>query len=262
MSYARPRFAWLHVLADAAVGGGSIDLSAAAHADYPAERLWDYRPNRLMRFNAAATSFWVEVDRGAAGLEAVDRLVIPAGHNLGATTLEVFESTTGAFGGEEVSLGSVAAPGADVIDLALDSSSARYLRLVVTGSSLVYEFGELYLTRQRQPASRGFDPGYSDLPVAQTVEEDTPSGIVAVAFGPPRDQIEAEINRLDGADLTLFDELKAHALRRLGVWYWRHDTASVPIFATPTVTKREQARENPTLDGEAWQFGFTLREVK
>lgn len=265
MAYALPRFAWLNATADSVAAGGivRVTVSVAVNADavFAKDHLADYRPNTLMRLAAAQTQFDTTLDRGSAGLEAVDRLLIPVGHNLGAATLTVHSSTTGAFGGEEVSRGSVAAPGAGTVDLALTSTTDRFLRLRVAGGSLVYEYGELYFSRVRTATLRSWAPDYQDLQVPRQVRTETATGLVVLQFGSARSTVGGTFEKIGPPDLAFFDELLAHTLRGLPFWYWRPDSAAVPILVLGEFTRREQSRPNPSAIGEGFSFDLTLREL-
>jgi hypothetical protein len=258
MAWQTHRWAYLHAAADA--GAAALTVSVATATGFGKDRLIDYRRQSLMRLSAAQTAFNVILDRGAAGLEAVDRLVIPSGHNLGAATLTVHRSTTGAFGGEEVQLGTVAAPGSGVIDLALTSSTHRYLRLSVSGASAVYEFGELFFTRVRIP-TRGWDPGYDDRPVVNRETRRTGQSYVTTLYGAAQSEIRAKANLYRGADLALADELIAYLDLGLPLWYWRPDTAAKPIYVLGELESRAQEAGNPAAVGEAFGPAFVFRET-
>jgi hypothetical protein len=258
MAWQPHRWAYLHAAADA--GAAALTVSVATATGFGKENLIDYRAQSLLRLNAAQTAFNVILDRGAAGLEAVDRLVIPSGHNLGAATLTVHRSTTGAFGGEEVQLGTVAAPGAGAIDLALTSSTHRYLRLSVSGPSAVYEFGELFFTRVRIP-TRGWDPGYDDRPVRNAETRRTARSYVTTLYGAAQSEIRAKASRYRGADLTLLDELISFLDLGLPLWYWRPDSAAKPIYVLGELEGRVQDSPAPAFAGEAFGPSFVFRET-
>ena len=263
MSWQAYRFAWLHAAADAGLAALTASVSLDASGSFPKDHSIDYRPNTLTRLAAAQTAFNLTLDRGAGTLEAVDQLVIPAGHNFDGATLTPKSSTTGAWAGEETSHGATVVSGTGVIAPAWTNGSTtqRYLRLSVTAApSRVYEWGSLYFTHGQVPA-RGLDPSYSDLPVPRANRERTPSGIISTVFGVPVRAITARVHRLSGADLAVFDGVAAHAALGLPFWYWRTDSALAPLYVTGEFSARSQDRESPQANGETWEVDFSLLEV-
>ena len=80
MAWRNPRYAFQHAIRDSGVS--SITVIPSADADYPVDYLIDDRAGSLFKFDSSSGSSLIRIDRGAGSLEAVDRIIIPAGHNL------------------------------------------------------------------------------------------------------------------------------------------------------------------------------------
>ena len=94
MAYVPPYFVFLH--AGRLAGDAAITMSPAAVTDFPKFYTIDGRAQSLAKHGSVGAATWV-CDRGAGTLEAIDTLIIPAGHNLGAQTVTVHSDTEGTF---------------------------------------------------------------------------------------------------------------------------------------------------------------------
>ncbi len=94
MSYVAPIFYFLHA---ARAPGASVTLSPAAATDFPVYYSYDGRTRHLFKYGSSTANATYTVDRGAAGLEAVDTLIIAAGHNLAGSTIGVSSDDNSAF---------------------------------------------------------------------------------------------------------------------------------------------------------------------
>lgn len=131
----------------------NVTLSAGAEAPgYPLYRLYDRNIGRMFR-PASAVTVEVKVDQGASDNLAVDRLLIPAGHNLAGMTLDIKYSDDDAAYIEAVPQWT----GAEgLIERSWSPATHRYWKFIITDPPAVPEMAELFLTRafswKRDPA--------------------------------------------------------------------------------------------------------------
>jgi len=230
MSYTAPYFVFLHA---ARASGATVTVSPAANASFPAFYAYDGRSQSLFKFGSSSSAAYFQVDRGAAGLEAVDLLVIPSGHNLGAQTVTVKSSTTGAYAGEEVTIASFTSA-AGLIQQALTSSTARYLRVGFGGTG-TWELGEVWLGRKRQP-SQGLGNAWrlALQPNYQRVQFD--SGVTGGnQIGPSRTTFYAPFSPISGSDYTILKDLRDAVKDGQRFWMQVPDS-SIPLTLFELVT--------------------------
>jgi len=242
-----PRFVFLH--AARAAGLASVTCSAASVAGFPIVRLLDGRANALAKFASGAGVTWT-VNRGAAGLEAVDRLLIPAGHNLaGATSIEVTSDDSSGFTTPTTLLAAVAVA-AGQIDKALAPSTEQYLRMTAAGTG-AWELGELWLGRTRAPTAGVFDPHWHDPTLPSLVRHEFPSGESAVLeLGDPKHTWRIEHSWLAGADLAVYAELAAAIGYGRDVFYLDppDDAEPARLVELSAAPDREQDAEVPLVE--------------
>ena len=213
MAWRAPRYAYLHAARDAGVS--AITAVNTFSTTQPEDHLIDDRAGSLTTFTASASDHGIDVDRGAAGLEAIDRLWIPSGHNWSGWDVRVMTSATGAFAGEETEVldPDVAgqAVGSGAIDLALTSSTDRYIRLDWPNEVTINpQLGELVLTRTRT-LIRGIEQGWQDELQSNTEFQDlNTGGQAALVKGADQRSFRWRYRAVsDAADLSVFDELAA-----------------------------------------------------
>jgi hypothetical protein len=204
MTWRNPRYCYLHAARDA--GAAAItDNSHGWLAANPKDFLIDDRAGALATFDSSETDHWIQVDRGAGSLDAIDRLLIPSGHNLAGTTLTVKTGaadppTTSRFSGAVV---------AGLIDEDITTNSDRYVRLEITGTG-AWAIPELVYT-STQVTTRGPEPGWLDHLQHNTRHFEKDSGVIAsLALGADRRRIEYVYRDVKlAADLLVFAELVA-----------------------------------------------------
>ena len=122
---------------------GTTTLVGVAQNDsYPLYRTYDRDIDKLFKFNAAATGAYIHVDQGST-IYAVDRLIIPAGHNFNSYTLSLKYSDDNINFYDAVS--SWVQGNALQIEKTFSSISHRYWKFIVE-SNLAAEMTEVYLT--------------------------------------------------------------------------------------------------------------------
>jgi hypothetical protein len=130
----------------------TVSLSAGgASPDTPLSRLWDRNISRPFIADSAST-LTVKLDQGASP-SAVDRLIIPSGHNLSGATLSLTHSS------DDIDYTDALSPwqaGAGLITVQWQGITRRYWKFTVSGAGAAPEFAELFLTEtyewQRNPS--------------------------------------------------------------------------------------------------------------
>jgi hypothetical protein len=255
MTYRVPSFSSLHAAADAGIAAITSDNE---HASFPLDNLIDYRNSSLFKFSTAAVDHWIKIDRAAVG-ENINRIIIPAGHNLDGATLSLQYAASDSWPGT-VAEGWTQS-GAAIIDRTLDDdSTARWWRLSITTSGQ-WEIPQLWLTRKRTP-TRGPDPDWGRYKVSGVRTVAFPSRTASLSLGPVRVQYRMKWNHLDSTDLTIFDELLAEVGVDLLPFYIdppddNDDALLVKIVGRVTL---DQDSKNPASDGPAYRAQFTMLE--
>jgi hypothetical protein len=157
-------------------------------------------------FNASEADHYVQIDRGAEGLEAIDRLYIPSGHNFAGADIRVRSAIADdMITGVTTQLAAVAAP-AGALDFDLTSTTKRYVRLDWPNDTGTWEFGELILTRTRTTTD-GPLQGWRDFQQHNRVEFEKESGATAtLALGADRRVMELDYRATND---SLFAEMMA-----------------------------------------------------
>lgn len=256
-----PYFVWLH--AGRAAGDASVTMSPAASASMPKYRSLDGFGQSLAQHGSSSGAAYWQVDRGAGTLEAVDRLLIPAGHNLGAQTVTVKASATGAFAGEETTLASFTSA-AGLVEQAVTSSAARYLR-VGFGATGQWEYGEVWLGRKRTPSAAVVcDPAWKRPPIANVSVQRFPSGVQgSVLLGPDQRTLGMTLRWVSGADATLVEDMiAACGGAKAPLWVAGPDDA-VPttLMWLAAVSAWEQDSSVPQATGPTYTVQLELTEA-
>lgn len=183
MAYANPAFGFLHAGRDAGVSG--LSSTNAIHADFPLAFLIDDRGGDNLKFNAAAVDHALVVNRGAAGLDAIDRLYIPSGHTFAGGNITVEADDAADFVGSTTILASTAVP-AGAFDQALTETQLQYLRLnCPTSPSTAWELPELRFTNKRE-ITIGPAPDWVDYYISNAEFFPKPSGVRATLVTGPQ----------------------------------------------------------------------------
>ncbi len=202
MAWRAPRYCFLHAARDAGVS--AISEQNIWSTSGPSDFLIDDRAGSLAVFNASAADHYVQIDRGAAGLEIINRLYIPSGHNFAGADIRLRSATdTGITASVTTMLATVAAP-AGALDFDLSPSTQRYVRLDWPNDTGTWELGELILTRKRTTTD-GPKPGWRDFIHHNRIEFEKESGATAtLALGADRRVLELDYN---GTNDSLFAEM-------------------------------------------------------
>lgn len=204
MAYRNPRFAYLHAARDA--GAAAITLATGTfETDGQKEFLSDGQFT-LARITHSGSVVELDVDRGAAGLEAIDRLVIPVGHNLDTI---VWNVESGSSFPPTTSRGAGTFSGAGIIDESLTSSTDRYWRLNLVGS-VTHEIPQLLFTATVTTSIRGPEPPWIDRVLDGAIRNEKQSGARAILQpAPSRRLFEYSYRAVKNADRTTLRALIA-----------------------------------------------------
>jgi len=204
MAYRAPFFYFLH--AGRTAGVANVASNPAAATGFPLHYSIDGRGQSLFKFASSGAGSTYTVDRTAGGLEAVDALLIPSGHNLGSQTITVESDDNSGFSSATTLYNSTVAAG--LIEKTLTSSTERYLRITFGGTGQ-WELGEVMFSRKRTTSS--YVIADWSIPKASNVNVTRwPSGVIgATALGPDLQRGTLTFRWVSGSDRTMFDELQA-----------------------------------------------------
>jgi hypothetical protein len=261
MAYRNLRFAFLHAAADA---GDSALTSSSQHADYPRRHLIDRRPSSLFRFNTTTVDEWVKVDRGAGTLEAVDRMIIPPGHNLDTCDLlRIFRSPNDSDWTQVDGWNQTIESDPDgIIDRTFTSTTNRYLRFNCLEAGTQWEFGQLYFTRTRA-ITVGPEPKWTDQQVPVSVEVPFWTRDATALFAPNRRLYSFAQPGLESTDLTIYDDLIAAVSDAVAFYVDPPDDSETARFVkiVPRSWRREQYHPTPSARGAAlYRVSFNMLE--
>lgn len=214
MAYVAPWFMFLH--AGRAAGVSGVSCSPSANASFPLYYAFDGRAQSLFKFGSSGAGSYIQIDRGAAGLEAIDYLIIPSGHNLGAQTVTVKAATDAGITTSVTTDTFTSAAG--LITQAVTSTTKRYLRVTFAGTG-TWELPELWLGRKRQPSQGvgigwriGLQPNYQRVRFDSGVTGGNQIGPALYVFYLPFSPISA-------ADYAILSELR-DAAQPSGERFW------------------------------------------
>ena len=255
-----------HALRDATFGSVTVFNSSASVFDQ--SRLYDglARSTRRYEFGTTADDQFIAVDTGA-GLPTYDRLIIPAGHNLGGVGYVIEDDDNSGFT-SATALKTAAFPsGNGLIDVTGWISTQRYLRLRFT-DSLDPTLSECYFTKIRTLGGGADDahlnPQWNDQPVTNVNLTLMRSGEgYALKLGPRQQSIAYTFHRCSGNDLALFNDLLNATVDGVEPFYLdRTDDALPPLYvriaAQVTFTQDRKAPKGPL--GPSYQVRLELRE--
>lgn len=172
------------------------------NTSFPKYRLYDRDIGKLFKGASTPANFYITVDQGAVTSYEVDRLLIPAGHNLNGLTIKLQYSTDN-FSGDINDALSWTQGNALLIDKSFTAQTKRYWRLNIASPGSAPELAEMFLTKaymfQRNP-----NYGLREKPYKKNiVREETASGRVRrVKNGEPRKARNYNLTRITAAQRT------------------------------------------------------------
>ena len=245
MTWQNFQYCILHAARDA--GAAAISAWEVAATGFPFDFLIDDRAGALCKFTTSTSAHFVQLNRGAAGLEEIARLIIPAGHNLNTENVRVRTATDAPFTAGVVEiLAETAISSAGIIDLAMAGGTEaqrqqQYVRIDFPNSgSLVPEIPELIYTRTRT-TTRGPEQGWGDMLVHNTHDFPLESGAVAsLSLGADRRLFELVYRDVVlAADLLVFSDLLSTCGTSKPFYIDEPFTGSDPIWMKLTEDSRQ-----------------------
>lgn len=233
MAHRAPRYSYLHAARD--VGAAAISVSHTADPAYPKNNLIDDRANgTLFKWNASYSTPYIDVDLLSGFATGIDRLIIPANHNL--TYVRVGEDSSSGFGAIDYRCANTQVFPGTLIDIALTPSTKQYLRLYVNATGLFYLSQLIYTIVETLSAGPNLRRS-RDSKLANETQLVQPSGIrPTVQHGPQQRVIDYDYTSpLEGTDLTKMEALIAYVgLRR-------------PFYVDPTSFSTPPEDDEPAL---------------
>ena len=235
----------------------TVTLSAGTEdANYPLYRLYDRDIGKIFKLTAAVTTE-VKIDQGASGNLAVDRLLIPAGHNLNGMTLDIKWSDDDVTYTPAVT--QWVQSGSGLINKNWTSITHRYWKFIITTPASIPQLMELFLTQSytwEQNPQIPWGPFDDEF----NAENDMDSGghDRFLTFGNPKKQRVYSVYKCEDAQKTNIISLNDAWAAAKPFYIADHD--SVWLYGklrNPISIKEEDENES----GGLYSFDFDFLEV-
>lgn len=207
MAYRAPIYSHVHAARD--VGASEISLDGdTAHADFPIRNMIDDRAETLFKFSASVVDPKIDIDLGASFVTGLDRLIIPADHNI--DTLKIIQDTVSNFASPETlhDTDTGPAPGTLYDSGTFDTAAQdqRYVRIEITGT-LQFQIPQLVLTEIETLTVGPNIAASTDAKRANVTRLEQQTGLrPTIQHGPQQRIIEYDYESpLSGADLTAME---------------------------------------------------------
>ena len=245
---ANAKFCYRNILESATVAVTS------ENASFPAWRLYDRDIGLLFKGGSAPANFYVTLDQGATTQYDVNRLIIPAGHNLNGKAVKLQRSTDN-FVGSVIDVVSWTQTDALAINKSFTQpATTRYWRLNITTGGTIPELPEMYLTKDLDFT---YNPDFG-TPVGKqrnVSRWETESGQVRkVKNGEPRQAYQFGFAVIDSAQKTDLQAWEDHLAGTKGCYL--SDTDGTWVF----VELMEDLKYTP-ISYNNWSTTFNLLEL-
>ena len=195
-----------------------ITLSHAENPDFPEANLVDDRAGTLFKFLSSQTDPFIDLNLGPShggpiqDTDGIDRLIIPANHNISALYVE--QDTVANFASPDPLHATSGSPDTSpvpgtLIDIEFDtkSSDEQYIRVGIIGTD-TYQIPQLILTKVATFTAGPDLADSRDEKVANVARQIQPTGLSpTVQLGPDQRVIEYEYPLIEDADLTAMELL-------------------------------------------------------
>lgn len=226
------KFSYLHSVRDA--NFATLTLGAAStDAAHPLDYLRDNRSATYWKAAASVADGFFRWDRGAGTLPTLNRLIIPAGHNLEGR-LRVLMDGASDYSSTTSCLEMTDADAGHQIDLPFTTDGTERYMQFDWQTAGIYEIPQLILTATFEPTT-GFQPdNLVDEYVSNDVAFRQPSGAEArLALGPQQRRFEVEYHRLSGTELGSMEAFIANVGTSKPFW------VDPPIFGVSAVLDQD-----------------------
>jgi hypothetical protein len=174
------------------------------NSSFPKYRLHDRDIGKLFKATAYANPFSIILDQGAVTSYEVDRLLIPAGHNLSGLACSLRYSIDNFVSDDHEAIGWTQGD-ALLIDKSFTAQTKRYWKLNITAPATIVEIPEMYLTKQ-YTFQRNPSYGLEDRIKRNISRWETQSGRVRrVKNGDPRRARRYDLTKITGTQKTEFE---------------------------------------------------------
>lgn len=231
---------------------GTVTLTAGtAHASFPLVRLYDRGIGRLFKITAAVT-LEVRVDQGASGNIAIDRMIIPAGHNLDGMTCDIQHSPDGSVWTDAVT--QWVQSGSGLLDKVWSSLTKRYWRFKITTPASAPQFHELFFG---PTFSFAYDPEFGWVDdVDWNVENRVTSGGQDrfCKYGDEKEVREYILDLLDNTEKANIKALRDACAGTKPLWIY--DMTGQWLYM-----KLDKPTAFPNIEPNLWKSTLALKEV-
>jgi hypothetical protein len=231
MAYRAPRYSYIHAARD--VGADAITVSHTAHADFPVDNLVDDRASTLFKWSTSVATPTIDIDLGDGFVTGLDRLIIPANHNI--TNLRMWEDTASNYATKTaLDVGTTITPGT-LAAIDLTATTKRYLRIAISGT-LQFQLPQIVFTEIKTltvgPDLANSADGYR----ANVTRLNQNTGLLpSILHGPQQRVMEYDYAPIEGTDLTAMEALIA----TVGM--------SKPFFVDPASFSATPAADDPPI---------------
>jgi hypothetical protein len=179
------------------------------NSSFPKYRLYDRDIGKLFKGNSTPANFYITFDQGAVISYEVDRLLIPAGHNLDGLLLKLQYSTDN-FATDVHDAASWTQSGSGLIDKAFTAQTKQYWRLNIEWPSYAPELAEIFLTKS-YVFERNPNYGCIESSRDNVSRQESQSGMVYKAeFGEIKKYRKYSLTRISSAQKTNLESAGLH----------------------------------------------------
>jgi hypothetical protein len=254
VTYSNPAFGIIHALRE--TGAANI-TSNNAITNTEITYLLDSRVGELFTFDGSAANHYIDINRGA-GPDAIDRMVVPSGHNW-TGTIDLLADSVATFDSPATILLDDQAVSAGVLDISFASNSDQYIRLLWNGTG-TWATPEFWLTKRRTMIAGPVWP-WVDAWKYNVLDFPKPSGDIATLeqgtkqrfFGMSWEAV------FETADISVFDDLFANAGRAKPYLFWP-PYGEDPLIVKMTVDPDREA--GVTVPGVTESENITLEMIE
>ena len=202
------KFCYLHSVRDS--DRSTLTLgTATTDADHPLDYLRDNRVSTYWKAGGSVADGFFRWDRGAGTLDTLDRLIIPAGHNLEGRLRLIMDGDSG-YGSPTTILTVTDADASYAIDLPLTTNGTERYMQFDWQTAGTYEIPQLVVTATYEPATGFQTDNLVDEYVSNEIGFPQPSGAEPrLVLGPQQRRFEVEYHRISGSDLGAMEKFIA-----------------------------------------------------
>lgn len=226
---------------------------------FPLANLIDDRAGMPFKFTTSGAAHRIDIDSVLVDTQTIDRLFIPAGHNL-TGTLDVLSDDEPTFTGASVILNNYAIPASGAVDASIGTwVIERYTRIRFDATGK-WEIPELYLTETLTTAI-GPEQGWDDDLIEHVLHLEKASGASAhFQQGPDQRRWRLTYPGVSAAaDLEILEQLYALGTHRVFLFDPPYDDEPA-VLATIANRRRQNETRVPTGGTKTMRYEFEVLE--